>query len=599
MTTFDTEFQKANLNYDRMVSDSFALPYNFESIKIQPNELAVAKTFNRKIEKLYDNLIYLYGLCFVADFNIPRKYEGWIGYAFGEQDLQYYDINYSTQFAQSVLSSTFARSQQAIAFDPPTSEFFSTFAYASNDYIVVYGTFDCYNPVKLHEQTYIDPLSGSFTFQEIAGLATYSNQILYVSDRKYNSLFSYNLKDAISNDYIKSRFLFLNNFIGGRGTSKDKLKFNGIGKITLARDVLVVEDAGNKCFKIYDKELNWVNTSPANTFFNKISSINAMTYSERDHKLYVCGDKELVLFDLTTTYDIISAKSYNFVDLLESSDKFIDIKFAKYDPDIFYMLSQKQLIKKWITKPQKNIGVLDSTVFNNDNFKWLAISNKGNADVLYISALSPDDSLNYAAVYWDNLGLISLLKSNDELSIYSKDDVKINPFEYNTSWVYNKSFRKLLYNLGVLIGNVGYRFYAGENSVGTPVYLYRGYNNFFNTNTVLDTNTFSNVYINENFQAETINRAFKLLFDYQSTILTQIISNKPVLIDLTPRNTTDYQYDPFEFEPRVPVSQDYTVAMQENVFVPFMVLEVPEVDFKGAAIKGFLNNLDFYTANNL
>lgn len=595
MTTFDIEFQKADLNYDRMVSDQFKLPNDFESIKIQPNELAVAKTFNKKIEKLYDNLIYLYGLCFVANFNIPKRYEGWIGYGFNEPSLSFFDTNFSTQFAQSVLSSAFAQSKQAITFQSPFSDVNVGLIYTSNEIISIYTLDENYLPIKLHEQTAIDPLSGSFCLQDISGVANYNNEILYISDSRFNGLYSYDLKNAIRDDIIRSRFLFLNNFIGGKGTSKDKLKFDNIGKIALAKDNLIVEDTNNKCFKVYDKNLNWLNTTPSVTFFSKVSSINAMVYSQKHDKLYVCGDKDLIIFDITTNHTVVSAKSYNFNDLIDSSDKFVDIKFAKYDPDIFYMLSQKQLIKKWVTKPEKNIGVLTSQIFNNDNFKWLAISNKGNNDILVISAISQDESLNYAAIYRDDLNLISLLKSNNELSIYSKDDVKINPNEYNSSWVYNKSFKKLLYNLSILISNIGYRFYSGENSVGTPVYLYRGYNNFFQNNSVLDTNTFSNIYVNENFQSETINRVFKLLFDYQARIFTEIISNKPVFIDLSPRTISDYTYAPYEFDPRIPVLPDYPISAQVNVFDPFMVLEVPEVDASGLAIKGFMSNINFYT----
>ena len=73
MNAIDTEFQKIDLNYDRTVTDVFQLPYSLDTVLLQPNELAVSQSFNLKIQKLYDNFLYLYGLCNVADFKIPRR----------------------------------------------------------------------------------------------------------------------------------------------------------------------------------------------------------------------------------------------------------------------------------------------------------------------------------------------------------------------------------------------------------------------------------------------------------------------------------------------------------------------------------------------
>ena len=70
MNTIYNEFLKTSYIFDRVVTDVFSLPYSFNSIEIQPNELATASTFNLKLKRLYDNLHYMYGLCNIADFNI-------------------------------------------------------------------------------------------------------------------------------------------------------------------------------------------------------------------------------------------------------------------------------------------------------------------------------------------------------------------------------------------------------------------------------------------------------------------------------------------------------------------------------------------------
>jgi len=536
MNAIDTEFQKIDLNYDRTVTDVFQLPYSLDTILLQPNELAVSQSFNLKIQKLYDNFLYLYGLCNVADFKIPRRYEGWVGYTNLEKQILYlYDD--STTNAVAVLSSVLFASNQALAFYSTDSRYEQNLLFTNGQFISLNGINQRdgdYSPVNLIQQSSVDPLSGSINFYNITGIAQYKAEQLFISDATYNNLYSYNLGGAVSDDNIKNRQLFQLNVVGGRGTSQDRIKFNNIGKIAVAGDVVIVEDKGNKTFKVYDRNLNWLNSTITPTLFNAISTINAMVYSEKDNRLYIASNTALFLLDISTDYNLTSAKSYDFSSILTGNEYFVDIKFANYDKDVFYLLSTKNLYKKWITKPEKNIGMLKNSVFNDDNFRWITTSPGVSGDDVLIYAVSQDLTRSYIAVYRDNLSLTTLFKTDNPLIVYSKQDVLIDPEEYNCSWVYNKSIKKMLYNMSLLVNNIGYRFFTDEDNTGTPVFLYRGYNNFFRYNAPLDTNKHSNVFINENFQAETVNRCFKQIYDYQQLVLQTIITNDSVVTDLTP-----------------------------------------------------------------
>jgi len=536
MNAIDTEFQKIDLNYDRTVTDVFQLPYSLDTILLQPNELAVSQSFNLKIQKLYDNFLYLYGLCNVADFKIPRRYEGWVGYTNLEKQILYlYDD--STTNAVAVLSSVLFASNQALAFYSTDSRYEQNLIFTNGQFISLNGINQRdgdYSPVNLIQQSSVDPLSGSINFFNITGIAQYKAEQLFISDATYNNLYSYNLGGAVSDDNIRNRQLFQLNVVGGRGTSQDRIKFNNIGKIAVAGDVVIVEDKGNKTFKVYDRNLNWLNSTITPTLFNAISTINAMVYSEKDNRLYIASNTALFLLDISTDYNLTSAKSYDFSSILTGNEYFVDIKFANYDKDVFYLLSTKNLYKKWITKPEKNIGMLKNSVFNDDNFRWITTSPGVSGDDVLIYAVSQDLTRSYIAVYRDNLSLTTLFKTDNPLIVYSKQDVLIDPEEYNCSWVYNKSIKKMLYNMSLLVNNIGYRFFTDEDNTGTPVFLYRGYNNFFRYNAPLDTNKHSNVFINENFQAETVNRCFKQIYDYQQLVLQTIITNDSVVTDLTP-----------------------------------------------------------------
>jgi len=130
--------------------------------------------------------------------------------------------------------------------------------------------------------------------------------------------------------------------------------------------------------------------------------------------------------------------------------------------------------------------------------------------------------------------LQSLLKQ-DNFEIYTKEDLLVGDEEYISSWTYNKCFKKLVYNLNLLVNNIAYRFYTKEDATTKAIsYSYKTYNSIVLNKQLKDTNTFANIFINENFQSETINRCFSQIYEYQEYILTKLIDNDPVNVDLIP-----------------------------------------------------------------
>ena len=103
MNNIFDEFNKTQFVFDRSPTDIFVLPNDLNSVLLQPNELAVASTFNIKIEKLYENFLYLYGLCNIAGFNIPNKFVGWVGLS-GMPDIKSNLFTYSEIIAEIAIA---------------------------------------------------------------------------------------------------------------------------------------------------------------------------------------------------------------------------------------------------------------------------------------------------------------------------------------------------------------------------------------------------------------------------------------------------------------------------------------------------------------
>lgn len=587
MNNIFNEFSKTEYVFDRVATDVFELPYSKNQIQIQPNELAVASSFNIKLEKLYYNFLYLYGLCNIANFEFPTYYSGFFGLTGGDTitytqgtgntliptpivmnifvdalssgdsggitilgNAPYIDtIGIAIEPSRTLLDNNFFQVNSSFA----ATSFMDSQGQADNNLVIVnkyfisiFGFTPTFEPIFITEQNIIDPLSGTLYFQDICGVATDTNKTLFVADKILNNVYSYDLRSAVSDDYIRSGKLFLKDTIGGLGGRYDSLKFNNVNRILFTGDVLIVEDVGNKCFKVYDRNLNWINTTVAITLFNTVTSFQALAYNKKENNIYGVRDGKLHILSIQSNYEIVSSTYYDYQSLLDSDEYFTDIKFSNYNDKVFYLLSNKKIFKKWTTKPFYNIGLVKNSRFGGKEFKWLTTSPGNSGDDILLFAAAPDLLDNTIATFKDDINVVSLLKNN-YFNIYTVEDIKINPQEYIQSWVYNKSFKKFLYNMIYFNSNISYRFFEGFDELNTPIFIKRGYNNFFLQNDPLNVNTFSNIFVNENFQSSVLNRGLEKIYDYQQDILSNIISNENVTEDLSPRRLPTIPINIFDY----------------------------------------------------
>jgi hypothetical protein len=571
MKPISIEFENSGFLYDRHPSDSFQLPNSLESIVIQPNELAVASTFNLKIKKLYDNFLYLYGLCFMSGFDLNENYKGWYDEIYGFNPKKTRDPLVATSGKTSALSS----SNKAISFYDPSKPFFVNTIFTTNttvglmtfekiiedlDYLysplaltltqnLVPGSaeynsvvnsiaqrreyIDSYRANIRFTQTSIDPLSGSISFAKMGGVIQQNNENLFITDTVYNNIYSFNLKDAAGDDNIKQNILFQKNLVGGAGTVEDKIKFNSPTLLVNIDDHILVIDSKNSCFKVYDKNLNWVSTVTQAVFFKKYSEITAAAYHASSSKLILGAGQALHLFKIIDLDTIIFEKTVSIYISNDPTDKIIDLKFANYEDNILYVLTTKNIMKKWITKLEKNILYFGTPNNAALQYFWQVLSPYSkDIDIMLIRAGNNTQSL--ILVVEEGLSLKSLLKQ-DDFNVYSRNEVCLNGDEYNCAWTYNKSLKKLLYNLNLLASNITYRFYTKENEITSATsFIFKTYNNLITERVIKDTNKYSNIFVNENFQSEAINRCFNQLYDYQNYILTSLTNNTPFNVDLTP-----------------------------------------------------------------
>lgn len=578
MNTINLEFLKYGGVYDRSVGDLYSLPFSYEEVEIQPNELATANSFNIVLEKLYKNFLYLYKQCVVANFQVPEVYSGWYGvsglYDPGA-DLYFQLFSPTTPVTNAGSFSNIGYvfeylkdSKNALSFFTERRGYPVVVAANKNNIVCINFQNTNFNaklslnsPFSTLSFTTIDPLSGSLNFLDIRGIA-YDDSLnkIYVSDGQLNNLYKYNIDDTLFQRNFK---YLLEDFVGGKGTAYDGSKFDEINKISFDAGILYVEDTNNKCIKCFDKDLNFIQTSVLVGMFNDIGKLAGLIYDSNSNTIFAAAKKKIYTFK--TVNNILHLHNiYNLSSTIIGDDTIVDIKLAGHSKKILYILTKKLLIEKWITKLNETIGVYPVTNLSNDNeFKWLvtfANPSLSSSNVLLYNTAG-NLSANNIAVYQDSFGYNSLLK-NVNFTIYDLQDILINKNEYNQAWIYNKAFKKLFYNHAMLKHNIGYRFFEGRTVEQLLTYVEKQYNTSFIDDPNIDTNSFVNVCINENFQSSVINRNIKKIYDYQYDLLTAVVNAENIRKNLLPTfRTVDSNI--FDF---ILYSQGDGVSITPNTF---------------------------------
>lgn len=448
-------------------------------------------------------------------------------------------------FISSYTAFGVSNSFDAVTFLPKNSEYTTILLVLSRDYITLIGIDVENKPKELGFFNLINPVSGTLFIENLKSGVTDGEKYFYFTDNIYNNVFYFDLEGFYSNRTFRNK-QYLVETLAGFGGRYDNIKLNNPGQLAFTGEKLIVEDTGNQAFKVYDRNLNWLATSTPISIFREITSFNTMEFNKVQNKLYACSDKKMFVFNFQNNNTLLSSNSIDFSNLLSPGETIKKIKFSSYDSEIYFLLTDKKLIKRWTTKDNANIGIyLNTTDFNGFNFRWLTTSpSQSNSleDSLFVYCNTPSSSANFIATYRDDYDLITILKNKD-INIYTEEDLYIDPDEYNASWVYNKSFKKMLYNMVLFNSSIIYRFVQNADVYNTPVLVDRVYNSTFLDKAKININKYALIGINENFQAATLNRCLKLIYDYQQDLLDSVVSNDNITINLSPgrlRKTNPY-----------------------------------------------------------
>jgi hypothetical protein len=583
VSEYSADYYKSKNFKDRDVFDVLSLPYSFEEIKIQPSEIVGFSILNKKIEYLHDNLIYLYSQLYMGSTDVP----------FDEDVNTLCNLIGTNNFGWETRSNQIANNR-IFGFGPlgtnPTlsgyKEFdvmkrFVVIPFENNNGIGIFGISNTYFIGLTSTISEDGQLSGAaFTFYTNV-IDNYSNELcknledikydgkfLYVSDSKINGggqVFKYDITGYITNDAVFENRKYLIEPIGGSGSVERLNKFKNCTVLGANNGELWVYDSGNNAIKIFDSNFVW----------KRIVKIpKARNYSVLDIRYRTMNNHVYVLFK--DTYDInnpeyglfefkdyILINTYVFQDILfkDTDAQFNRMAISEQDSNVFYVITNNSVFKKFFSKPEKTFAVFNRDKFYpDDTFIWDLIEvnwdslqdyqtwnyaefftiNLTTHDIHIAASKNNKDDLyfmgdTYISHFNERTDYLSLLK-NDVLPYYNYKSIKFENVEYNQSLVLNKEIYKLYQNILQFKNNIKGKFYAEFDKYGDlkyKDYIYLTDEEINTLNIDIEYNSFIND--NELVQPNVINRIFNKIYDFQISLLnlTQVkLKNLKTWVDL-------------------------------------------------------------------
>jgi hypothetical protein len=580
---YSSDYHRSINFKDRDVFDVLTLPYTIKEIEIQPNEIVGFSILNEKIKYLNENLLFLYSKLYMGSTDVPFDKNvntlcNLIGTSSFGWETKANQIGNNRIFGFGSLKDNPALSaykefdllKRFVILPFEDNRGVGIFAISNTHFIGLTSTITDQGQLSGAEFTFYTNVIDNYSNETCKNLEDikYDGRFLYVSDSKINGggqIFKYDITGYITNDAVFENKKYMIKPIGGSGSADKNNKFKNCTVIGANNQEIWVYDSGNNLIKIFDSNFVWRKTI-------KIPSTG--NYSVLDIQYRKMNDRVYVMFEDTydpnnINYGLFEYSNYRLVntyifrDLLfkDTDGKFKRMAVSEQDSNVFYVITNNSIFKKYFSRPDKTFAVFNREVFYpDDTFIWdkieltwdnlrdyetwnysefftvnlttndihIVASNKNKDDVYFVG----DSYISHLNEKTEYLSLLN----DDNLPYYNYNSIKFENIEYNQSFVLNKEIYKLYQNLLQLKNNLKGRFYAEFDKYGDVKYrdyIYLTDEEINTLNIDIEYNSFIND--NELVQPNVVNRIFYKIYELQKYFLdlTQVkLKNIKTWVDI-------------------------------------------------------------------
>ena len=561
----------ANFELDRYISDKLVLPYDYESLRLDYDTFITNETVNQKIQLLHNNFLYLNAQSKLAinDMPLDGVWEGSIGVNSSPHDYEFNSPPTNTKAltqAENAEGTSLSGFTDAAFVRDLDNERFVGFIPTNNGtrllaLEVEYGSSAPFitggrDPVERFSGTGITTLEDQteLEFTNIVDVEITKNGKLFILDN--NLVHKLNVESVLTHSSALSGVgRFLEQSIGGTTTlTNDNTKFKNAVKIALDKnDNVYVLDTSLSGYRVFDKNLNWKSNNLVSNKFKELGGdlyVDINVDKNTDIIYLLSREGKITTFDTSGNF----LNTTTFVDKV-SGETFKTLTFSEINTNIFYVLTDKSLYKKFVSRPDLSIGTYKTTnilnlpaVSGTESFSFFStVSGIADRETLFLG--SETLNANYAPpVTNSTVGKIfiepfektnykTLIYDFYKTQTYDLSSVEINMNEYVSSYMINKALYKLFYNHMIFNDHIHSKFtgqylYNGQVELTNISYIEHNQTNILN----LSANQDYFIGINEPCIASVVNRCIKKICDLQLDILANLqtkFTNKYPLVEQT------------------------------------------------------------------
>jgi hypothetical protein len=340
--------------FNRLINQNISLSYSLSDFVFYPGELLNKNSINVKLEYAFENFIDVYRACFMASSNLPYSFQNFAALSSTSGGLSIVWANSATSFAAgfSALSALYPQIQSS-----------SRICYAPNKYSTN-KTLIVANSASLHvfkvnqsQNTFTFVFSSAFvatnnsldynqlTFKNITSIARDGNSF-YVCDAGNAIVYAYDISDVLAEDRA----------LGKQFNLKNSINHNALliqpTIVEASENYVFVYDSSSNLVYFYDANFNHINTYRNSKFFSKHPVVDLTYYKPYNQLFALTQDFNIAKINLDTSSTIVALNTAYTV----SGELAKKIIFSNSNSDVFYLMTNSSLYKKFVSNPEPNIG---------------------------------------------------------------------------------------------------------------------------------------------------------------------------------------------------------------------------------------------------
>ena len=534
-------FLKDRFFYNRGTSTNLKLSYDIESLKFQPSEFVNQNSINEKLDRLYDNFLDLYNYSFIRDNNIPSNYTAFIGCTGGTLQDNPNTLNYVTNVSSAFVGVS-AIVKDAIGFEVigmRVNEANPLNAITPDDFLTIYFTTSAISVFKINNlgdrntATFIvstDRADGPFSqqFQQITDISTNNRDTLYISDAFHNQIYRLYIDPILNDSRINQANFDLINAGGLKLNTAGTDYLSGANLIYYYENEIYTWNDGRKSIIVLKDNLSKVREYTAKEFSSK--EVADFAVNPISSKLFILF-KDFTVLEVDALFKD-SAKLAYPTNVLRAGEIPKRILFSQNDSNVYYIITTKNVYKYLLFPDQDDyIGAfrwtnafnveLTGSDFEINDAKILAENEDRDSLFLYHKDTSIAGGRDRILRFNESNELLTNLH-NDNFKIYDRNDVRVDA-QYFNNITFNKSIKKLLYNLDTLASRIEFRFLFGFEQSSYRLTTYLG-NIGLSGSLVRDKNYDYFLGVNEVSTPQVFNRCISQVYQYQQHLLGNLLN---------------------------------------------------------------------------